>query len=352
QQLLVGAKIWVRTAQAKSGETQGRQSLALALSLLDQAIAESRSLTVQLRPPALYENGLIAALRWLAGWMEKTHGLKVALDLDRQAEPDVEHGAVLLFEAARELLLNTVKHAGVDEAEVSLSRADGNRLCLSVADKGKGFDALTVARQHSGGFGLFSIREQMHVMGGVLEVESAAGNGTTARLFLPMDGKQIARAAVSEPASSPASEQSVSPCGIISQPTVDQIKVLLVDDHSMIRDGIACILQEDGDIAVIAEVADGKAAVEAAQSLQPDVAVIDVDMPGMNGVKTTRAIIEKEPEIKVVGLSVHDDEAIRQSMLDAGAQAYLLKDGPAEILIETVRGCVEKLSSPPRRSGS
>lgn len=349
QQLLVGAKIWVRAAHVKSEETQGRQPLALALSLLDQAIAESRSLTVQLRPPALYESGLIAALRWLAGWMQETHGLKVALDLDRQAEPDTEHRAVLLFEAVRELLLNTVKHAEMDEAKVSLSQAAGNRLCLSVADKGKGFDAAAADRQRSDGFGLFSIREQLLVMGGVLEMESSPGNGTTVRLFLPRD-EEIDPADTPKQASSP--NQSAPQCGIISRPTAGQIKVLLVDGHSMIRDGIACILEEDGDIAVIAEVANGVAAIEAVQSLKPDVAVIDMNIPGMNGVKTTRAIIEQEPGIKIVGLSIYDDDAARQSMLDAGAWAYLLKDGPTELLIETVRGCVERISPPPRRNNS
>ncbi|MDN5869731.1 MAG: response regulator [Nitrococcus sp.] len=340
QQLLVGAKIWVHAAHAKSQEAQGRQPLAQALSLLDQAIAESRSLSVQLRPPALYESGLIAALRWLTGWMKETHGLKVTLDLDHQAEPDLEHGAVLLFEAVRELLLNTVKHAEVDEAEVGLSRADGDRLCLSVADQGKGFDAATVARQRSGGFGLFSIREQLYVMGGTLEMESSPGSGTSARLFLPIEDKEIDLADAPEQVLSPG--QSAPECATVSRPTEGQIKVLLVDNHSLIRDGIACLLQEDGAIAVIAEVADGEAAIEALQSLKPDVAIIDINVPGISGVKTTRAIMEKQPGIKVVCLSIHEDDAARQGMLDAGACAYLLKDGPAEVLIETVKRCIEK----------
>lgn len=168
-----------------------------------------------------------------------------------------------------------------------------------------------------------------------LAMESTPGRGTIWRLLSLVDVKEIGSA--NTPAQTPLFGAQAT-----NRFTAGQIKVLLADDHPIVREAIASILEGAGDITVVAEVADGKAAIRAVQSVKPDVAVMDVNMPEMDGVKATRAIKDEKSSVKIIGLSIHNDDATRQAMLDAGACAYLLKDGPAEVLIDTIRQCVAR----------
>lgn len=188
QQLLVAARMQVSQLQGAKGDATFASSQQFAVSLLDKAIEEARSLTTQLRPPALYEDGLVSALEWLAGWMARAHGLKVELDLDKSAGRLPEHVTVFLFDAVRELLLNVVKHAEVDTAAMRVKRDEDGALRITVSDAGSGFDPkLLKTPETVGGFGLFSIRERLLAIGGRLEVQSARGKGTVFDLIWHAD---------------------------------------------------------------------------------------------------------------------------------------------------------------------
>lgn len=158
------------------------------------------------------------------------------------------------------------------------------------------------------------------------------------QLFLPMDAKGVPADSAEQ---TPLSGEPNRPYETTGRSTAGQIKVLVADDHLIFRKAIACILKDTGDIAVIAEVANGKAAIEAARFLKPDVMLMDVNMPGVNGVKATRAIMKEALGMRIIGLSMHDDHATRQAMLEAGACAYLIKGGSIETLIDTIRRCID-----------
>jgi PAS domain S-box-containing protein len=159
-------------------------------TLLDQAINECRRVMSDLTPALLYELGLVPALRELAQTLEAKHGVKVAVD-DHEPEqrlPNPLRG--LLFESARELVMNALKYAGPCDIRVALSRHDSG-LAISVADNGKGFDpAAGTPRDRKGGFGLFSIRQRLEGLGGKLEIQSAPGRGTTATITVPIEEGQ------------------------------------------------------------------------------------------------------------------------------------------------------------------
>jgi len=179
QQMLVAAKMQVTIANRKVKDDGVARSLRQIDDLLDQSIAESRSLTVELSPPVLFDRGLVGGLEWLARRFLDKHHLPITLELDAEAEPADEGTRIFLFQAAREMLFNTVKHAQAQSARICLSRLDGDRLRLVVLDDGQGFDpSIMQIASTSGGFGLFSIRERLEVVGGRLEVISAPGRGT------------------------------------------------------------------------------------------------------------------------------------------------------------------------------
>ena len=125
--------------------------------------------------------------------------------------------------------------------------------------------------------------------------------------------------------------------------------ILIADDHQIVREGLRGLLQQQTDMQLIGEASDGRAAVEMAQQMSPDVIVMDVGMSGLNGIEATRQITLKEPDAKVVALSMHADRRFMGEMLKAGAKGYLLKDGAFEELATAIRSVVaDKVYLSPR----
>ena len=119
------------------------------------------------------------------------------------------------------------------------------------------------------------------------------------------------------------------------------IRILLADDHTVMRAGLRLLLERQPDMVVVAEAADGRQALSLVESETPDVAVMDIAMPILNGIETTRQIAAKRPELPVVILSMHSDESYVMRALKAGAKAYLLKDSAEADLIRAVRAVRE-----------
>ncbi|MEX2264475.1 MAG: response regulator transcription factor [Bryobacteraceae bacterium] len=116
-----------------------------------------------------------------------------------------------------------------------------------------------------------------------------------------------------------------------------KISVLLADDHSMVREGFRLILDSEPDLEVVAEAGDGKEAVALAQQLQPDIVVMDVTMPELNGIEATRRICDVAPRARVLALSMHRDAVYVREILKAGAKGYVLKASPRISMLEAIR---------------
>jgi len=116
-----------------------------------------------------------------------------------------------------------------------------------------------------------------------------------------------------------------------------KIRVLLVDDHALVRQGFRRILEAEPDIEVVGEAADGRQAIQLAGATQPDVIVMDVAMPGLNGIEATRRILAENPRVRILALSVHKDSVYVREILRAGASGYLLKDAFDRDLLAAVR---------------
>jgi PAS domain S-box-containing protein len=185
QQLLVAAKMHIAVL-GKGEADKEKQTVNELGTLIDESIRASRSLTAELSPPILQQGGLNAGLEWLASWMSDKQRLKVHLAMDTVV-PLPETTNILLFESVRELLLNAVKHANTDSAGIQLRYTDG-MLQLVVSDEGVGFDPETMPTggESNRGFGLFSIRERLQLIGGRLEIESTPGKGSRFVLSLPL----------------------------------------------------------------------------------------------------------------------------------------------------------------------
>ena len=116
-----------------------------------------------------------------------------------------------------------------------------------------------------------------------------------------------------------------------------RIRILLADDHAVVRQGFRMILAAQTDLEIVGEAGNGREAVQLASTLRPDVVVMDVTMPELNGIEATRRMTADNPHIRVVALSMHKDSVYVREILRAGARGYLLKDSVADDLVAAVR---------------
>ncbi|MBA2874611.1 response regulator [Thermaerobacillus caldiproteolyticus] len=118
-------------------------------------------------------------------------------------------------------------------------------------------------------------------------------------------------------------------------------RIIIIDDHQLFREGVKRILQFEEGFEVVAEGTDGNEVLELVEKHRPDIVIMDINMPHMNGVEATKQIIESYPETKVVVLSIHDDENYVMRALQTGASGYLLKEMDADTLIEAIKVVAE-----------
>ncbi|MEX2578078.1 MAG: PAS domain-containing protein [Verrucomicrobiales bacterium] len=341
QQLLVGAKFGMQTLDKQLADTE-REAFEQVGWLLDESIKVSRSLTVELASPILYEAGLAAGLEWLGRWMEEKHGLSVEVRVDGGADIPREDIKTLVFQSVRELLLNVVKHAGVDEASVEMKFEDSESVRVTVADGGRGFDPEMVrhgAPDLSGGFGLFSIRERMTLLGGYFEFESVEGGGARFTLVAPVDGVPRDATAPLLPMAAQARPEEIpaDPSPAARKRNDGRVRLLLVDDHEMICQGLSMLLAVHEDMEIVGQAGDGLEALDRARKLKPDVVLMDFSMPKMDGVEATRRLHEEMPEVRVIGLSMYEESDRAAAMMNAGASEYLTKGGNTDILLDAIR---------------
>jgi PAS domain S-box-containing protein len=335
QQLLVAARLHLNMVIQNLRSKDKQFKLKEVDSIIQEIIQASRSLTIELSPPALQGAGLIGGLKWLVEHMGEMNQFKIHLQADNTAEPNLEEKRFLLFECTRELLFNVFKHSGAKEADVTLIRTRDNQAKIMVQDNGRGFDQEQLKNRgiNELTFGLFSIQQRLAHMGGRMEINSTPGQGALVTLFLPIGDPKTTSELIS--VDTPVIEATQ-----IRIHDGEMIRVLLVDDHEIIREGISRLLQFEWDIEVVGEAANGVEAIDLTDQLQPDVIVMDVNMPGMSGIETIRIIHGRYPHIKIIGLSMYVDKEVIDAVLDAGAVGYLTKDGPSEILLKTLRACV------------
>jgi DNA-binding NarL/FixJ family response regulator len=115
------------------------------------------------------------------------------------------------------------------------------------------------------------------------------------------------------------------------------IKILIVDDHGILRSGVKLIIDQTDDMKIVGQACDGHEGIELARKLKPDVVLMDISMPGLNGIEATKEIVSENPDIKILALSAYCNRRFIKDMLNAGASGYALKDTMADELIYAIK---------------
>jgi PAS domain S-box-containing protein len=327
QQMLAAARFQLQAAQVN---LPNEPNLECVNVILEESIAKSRRLSHELSPPVLYHGSLYNALEWLGRQMNEQFGLKVELQDEKSPYLEKTPLKLFLFRAVQELLFNIVKHAGVKSARVALAGSNGN-VTVTVSDQGKGFnkDIIDTFREKAG-FGLISIRERAERIGGYLKIESEPGQGSSFILYMP-----VQTAVTEEPFKARKSTDAAA------QKTVSLntgLRVLFADDHKVIRHGLIRLISAHPEIEVVGEAANGREAIELARHLRPDVIVMDISMPEIDGIEATRLIKSEFPDMRIIGLSMFEDEQSVKNIINAGADTFVPKTASSAKLLKAIYG--------------
>ncbi|MGC1272145.1 MAG: response regulator, partial [Planctomycetaceae bacterium] len=338
QQMLVAARMHISAITPEIAPSRVVELMKHVDDLLDRSIRLSRNLTHRASPPVLYDAGLAPALEWLGRQMADEHGLEVEVDCDDTAQPESQDTRILLYQACRELLFNVVKHAGAKRCKLAMHRAGDGDVQVSVCDEGKGFDAERSREIGAGdGFGLFSIRERLELTGGRMEIESIPDEGSCVRLYAPVKMTEEERNGAADLGRTLVEALDKDLIRPLPEFTGKPIRVLLADDHRIMRASLAGLLRDQPGIEVVGQAGDGQEVIDKGLELRPDVIVMDVTMPIIDGVEATRRLTAELPDLFVIALSMHEKDDMQRAMRNAGAKRYLTKDGPPEMLIAAIR---------------
>ena len=353
QQLLVAVLLNIGATKAKNYSRGVLEELESIERMTKECVGITRTLAAELSPSVLHQCGLAAGFGWLRDWFNEKYGFDIEVWADDSLIPD-DDVSITLFQCVREILFNAVKHSGVKSARLMMFCDNEAFVNITVKDQGQGFDAEAICPHDAwkDGFGLFSVRERVELLGGVMLIESAPGQGACFTLRFPAKainccnscshGKSCEKASCGKGVSDePHDEVAVARVPVqISRRTEDGLprsRVVLADDHSLVRQGVVRVVQDEADFEVVGEAADGKEALELARELEPDIIVMDLQMPVMSGLEATRVIRKELPGVQVIGLSIEANKESRRSLLRAGALDLLHKGVSAEDLIQRVR---------------
>jgi DNA-binding NarL/FixJ family response regulator len=343
QQILAAAKFHLGLMRNRIKDDPSLQAITAQIDhMLMEAIQKSRGLSHELSPAVLHHADFSETIRWLADQVQSKHGLVVHVRARGPVHSESDAVKAFLYRTAQEMLFNVVKHARVKEARIEVRRL-GPCVCLSVSDRGRGFDPKKVG--DATGFGLLSIRERIELLGGHMKIKSAKGKGSTFLLIVPDRGAPQDRGQrtgfgeLSRAEDERQEAEEGSPSSVRRRPSSPpRLRVLLADDHEIVRQGLMSLLSEEHTLEIVGEAANGREAIDLAARLEPDVVIMDVSMPLIDGDEATRQIKAHLPNTRIVALSMYDQPEMRERMYRAGADSYVLKTIPSEGLLAAIRG--------------
>ena len=286
-------------------------------ALCDTSLREIRTLSYLLHPPMLDELGLLSAVRWFVGGLQTRSGLRVTLE----APPAMERlPAALerdLFFVVQEALLNVVRHSGSDTAEVRVER-QATQVILQIRDDGRGMPR--PSRRSNPVTGPSSVWASP---------ACASGFDRTAAIWKSCRTNRVRQSSRTVPLQ--AEKRTDPPCSPERWPL--RYRVLVVEDHEWWRRYICAELEQTSQWEVVGAVSDGIEAVQKARDLKPDLILLDVGLPGLNGIQAARRILAHDPSSRILFVTEQQSLDIAEVALGIGARGFIVKSDAGTRLV-------------------
>ena len=302
-----------------------QEKLNRTLQSRQETVGEARRVITTLQPTVPRGVGVGAMLRsqidllQAEGW-EITYA--EALDVERLPS-EIE---TALYWVAQEALTNVRKHAQTTRVDIAL-RCSGKRICLEVRDRGCGFseEASQESRGRGEHIGLYGMQERITLLKGEFRIHSQPGMGTSIMAEIPLErGVTVTGGRMAGPTTKAPSA-----------------RLLVADDHALIREGFRATLSSERDLEVVGEAADGEEAIELCRRLRPALVLMDMRIPRMDGLSAARAITDGITSTNILMISDHADADCLFKAIEAGAVGYITKDISRQELVNAVRSALE-----------
>ncbi|MCC5025349.1 MAG: hybrid sensor histidine kinase/response regulator transcription factor [Candidatus Synoicihabitans palmerolidicus] len=313
-QILVGINVALAALgkAAALGTKAFHKKIASTQQLVGKFVSAVHQFARDLRPAVLDDLGLIPALQAFMKSVAARRKMRIHLTAFAGVEEMESAKRIVLYRVAQEALTNVARHAKATLVNVSIRQLDGV-IRMEIHDNGKSFRVPQVLSAKTNKWlGLLGMRERVEMVGGTLIIESARGQGTTVCAKIP------------------------SPVGRERMNRNQKITVLLAEDHAVVRQGLRTLLETESHCEVVGEAQTGRAAVEMTAALIPDVILMDIAMPELNGLAATQQILAHNPKARVLILSAHSDDEYIERTTAVGAVGCLEKQTSAAIFAKAI----------------
>jgi len=310
---------------------EAQESIKESQDIVSQIGEEIRTLSYILHPPLLDECGLASAVHWYAEGFEKRSGIKLDVAIDTNLPRLPIDAETTLFRVVQESLTNVHRYSGSSVAEIRISK-DSGEVRLEIIDYGQGIKAGTARAKLDGeaplGVGIPGMRERLHQLGGGLSVDFGT-NGTRVVASLP-----IKKAAEGE---LEGEESRTSLSFAIRSAQDARRRILIADDHELMRRGLRGLIESHDEWAVCGEAVEGSEVVRKSAELEPDLVIMDVNLPGLSGIEAAVQIRQEREGVKILFFTVHDSDEVIREIIGAGAHGYVAKSRASQDLVDAVR---------------
>ncbi len=322
-QEIIGVSYQVQELENSIQEETRVEQLHAIRAALQQLTWSVRSICGELRPPTLVPFGLEKTILSHVEKLRTAHPeLSVTYKLAHDGLSLPENMRITLFRIYQEAINNILRHAHANAIKIRF-RLNSTHAILEIQDDGLGFELpdqwVNLARQ--GHLGLVGAVERAREVGGTLEVIPVIGQGTKIKVSVPLKGEGACPALTGRRSSK-----------------MSAIRVLLADDHPVVRGGIRALLENTEEMDVVGEASTGSEALTLAETLQPDVLLLDLELPDIEGIYVAQQIRQQFPDVKILALSAHDDAFYIRGVLESGAAGYLMKDEAPDMIVEAIKG--------------
>jgi signal transduction histidine kinase/CheY-like chemotaxis protein len=337
----------VLSRNSTSLDRESHIAVTESLALNKEVAAEIRTLSYLLHPPLLDELGLSSAVKWyVAGFTSRT-GFKIETDIPPDIQRLSPNAEVAIFRVLQESLTNVHRYSASAKACVRLKNT-AEMIKIEIQDFGKGMESSRTSPANDSvghfGVGIQGMTERIRQLGGKLVITSSPDRGTLVVATIPLSNQAV----IPSQGSSGLTQSPTASGTELAGPLEGALRkrILIADDHEMLRRGVRNTLQTQVDLEICGEAVNGQETVDKVKALQPDLVILDINMPLLNGLVAVRQILRHRPQTKVLVFSVHDSDQTVQEVYAAGAHGFISKGKDAQHLLQVVRN-VLSITNPP-----